>query len=361
MEINRLLGINESLVETFTAVESGIVIDDLGTGIRTGTPCLILTTGADKDGGEIRSLGNKAALFIGPHCPGAPPRHIFDINPGCGGPIIKSQGPSNILDEFSSIEIKKIDLKKINKLIENVQTKGPVSLIVTENKEECLAKDIATLCKEFNKKFKFISVMSHHKRGKRNLVPNDKVVCALTFSDIKNSLPVFSPEKSNGISMHLAILYTEQSNKNKQLVTALETTVIFSSFKENFTIIKGQKTGISLVPITALLNSILGDSTYLEVGKTQSKSKQDIKQEVREKKKRKKLKVKQSSPFDNERPFDPVENPFDNKDPFEMVELDYSDSIAVREVPTTVRATMRTVPTGTVYGKYTSLNDSDDF
>ncbi len=291
MEINRLFGINENLSESFTSVESGVVLDDMGVGIRTGTPCLILATESKRDFKGRKYPTNRVALFPTPYQPGASPRHVFDINPGNGGPIVKSQGPSDILDTIKSVEIEQLDFTKLDKLIDRVQTRGPVSLIITDNIEGKLATNLVTLCTEIIKKFKYTSILSHYRPGTRSLVMNDRIVCAVTFSDIKNGFPVFDPEKSAGITMNLVILYTEQSNRSKSIISALEMSVAFSSFKENFTIINGQPTGVSLTTLSKLGNKIRGDSTYTAVGKIRLKNKKEEKQEGREKKDKKNKKT----------------------------------------------------------------------
>ncbi len=277
MEVNYIFGVSRFLTDHSDTVKQGYMVDAQGLPIKTGSPCLIFSNSADKviPATRLGTITEPRKFILAPFPTGygLQPRCIIDTHNQ--NFVVKELEETDFLDRIKVIGTSSINPNKLIHAVDYVKDNGPLTFLIDEKKhlQTNLIKVVDKLCKMFKHRSLFYSGTP----GKHSLVSGEKVIFTLSMMDIRQCLPIFEPDKVDGVILHGAVTYTQRSKSNDKLCTSAEFFMLFSQFKTNLGAIDGDLINTWKFTSPSELVSVIKNFSkfYTEIGK--SKPKIDVK------------------------------------------------------------------------------------
>jgi len=270
MEVNYIFGVSDYVVKNTDTVKQGYMVDAQGMQIKTGAPCLIFSNSKDK-AVPLSRLGSTIAprkFILTPFPTGFRfhPRCLLDTHNQSFA--VKELKETDFLDRIKTIETSSINPNKLIHAIDYVKGEGPLTFLVDEKKQ--LQGNLTKVISKLSKTFKHKSLFFHESPGQCSLREGEKVLFALSLIDVRQCLPIFDPDKVDGVMLHGAVIYPKRSSHDDRLFRSAEFFMLFSQFKENFKGIDGDQTAKCAFCNTSELISVVKTfgKYYTDVGKS---------------------------------------------------------------------------------------------
>ncbi len=280
---NYLFGVSKYLTNNYKKIEQGVLVNSLQTNLKTGAPCLIFSNGKDPTE-NIENIGlftktKKASkYFLFPFSFGSKMKPRATVsNTDASNTVVKTIRETNFLDTIKSIEAPKISAHEFKNALEYTQSKGPVVLTIDNNTQ--LKDDLYSTVCELLKVFRVNSILYSNFNSIPSALPGETPLLAITLANIDCCIPIFNPEKVDGIILNIAIIYPKRSEKDDRLRACLEMSLLFSKYRENILEIDGSGLNFRCYEDSAIKSMIKDTWSYLEiVGKAgKDKAKGDMK------------------------------------------------------------------------------------
>ena len=255
MKPNYLFGLTKKLIKDGTCTKHGIVVDGYDVvHASMGTPCVVVER-LDK-----RSI---AVLFPFVSTHGHGPRVAF--NDSITEPTIslKTFETPSCIEQVKILDLAKLSEDDIKRSIDYAKKIGPLTLMIKHTSAKDLITELTKMVDILTKSFTLNSVLHKDYYGNVGLHAGETAVFALTFTGINHCLPIYDPDKVDGIITYGAVYYPERSRSNDDFVKSCEFSFGSSNFKENFTCIDGQKLFIKLSSADALKKVVAGCKDYI--------------------------------------------------------------------------------------------------
>ncbi len=285
MDLNCIFGVNKNITEFADTVKNGFIVDAHSKGaVKTGAPCLVFSRKGDEGlrpsflGGNSKGrTPHKKVLIPFPSGFGCPPRLILD-NHNNYVVVKEIEGPC-LLDKIKVIKTQSIDPKKLEDAVGYAQQKGPLNLLVDSPKD--LINNLNKIVFKLNKTYSRKSVFHLEYPGPVPVQPGEKILFSLSFIDIAQCLPIFRPERVDGVMLHGAIFYPIRSQLKNKLCCSVEFSFLFSRYDDNIVSVDGTKLGThycnkdnlnAVIEKVAKYSKFVGEEKPAEVAKQKSES-----------------------------------------------------------------------------------------
>ena len=268
MEPNYLFGLTKNLI-TNSITKQGIIVDSFDVvPTSMGTPCVVI---------EHPEKMRRTILFPFVSRPGGPLRAMFSDSYNEQAIALKITESPSFLESIHVLDLNRLSKDDIKRSIDYAKKVGPLTLLIKHDSGKELIAELISLVDILTKDFKLNSIINKQYQGNVGLNKGETAVFALTFAGIEHCLPIYDPEKVDGIITYGAGYYPERSKYRDEFVRSCEFIFASSNFKENFTCIDGQNLFIKLSSTDALKKVICGcKDNVSDIVRTINKTEEDV-------------------------------------------------------------------------------------
>lgn len=246
MEPNYIFGLTKRHISLEEPIRAGWVISASAGGrdyhASMGTPCLVLKA-PDKPHISDPNMREPRKAILLPFTAqyGLQNRLYLDNRHNVRSLAVKVGHETDFFDQIQTMNIGKLNINKIYQAAELVKGSNPITLVSdARDSASAIVDQLVRMYDHFHQSYKYAFQGNYTHNGIRSLIPGDKSVLAITLMDIGQCVPIFDPDKVDGILINVCAMYTEQSVYKDKLISPCEMTFYYSNHATNLLSVDGQ-------------------------------------------------------------------------------------------------------------------------